>query len=249
MRVHKILSQSHADSDRSQEPAKFTTQRRALKSIQHYPSIQSSSIVSITCIKSNRKTRMTIFRTLQRTALRSNRTPFGRPSLALLRTMGTIVNGDLNNTAAERSRVQLTADPAYRHVSHALTSATDDSEVRSAYRPFLQDNVPPSQDWVSQLELSTVLKMVDKQVLQAGQDRLKVLVIYGSMRQRYGISACSHLKAEVLTKTGLIRASLHSRPAAYYFVWVATCEFMIQPDYPSKMTSNIRTRKCESCAN
>jgi arsenic resistance protein ArsH len=127
---------------------------------------------------------MSIFRALPRTALRINKTPFGRRSFALSRTMGTVANGDLNNTAAERNRVQLTADPAYRHASLALTPATDDAEVRSSYRPFLQDDAPPSQDWVSELELSTVLKMVDQKVLQAGQDRLKVLVLYGSMRKR-----------------------------------------------------------------
>lgn len=125
---------------------------------------------------------MSIVRALQRTALRSN-TPFGG-ALALSHTMGTVANGDLNNTAAERSRVQLTADPAYRYASLAFTPATDDAEVRSSYRPFLQDDAAPSQDWVSQLELSTVLKMVDQQVLQAGQDRLKVLIVYGSMRKR-----------------------------------------------------------------
>jgi len=34
------------------------------------------------------------------------------------------------------------------------------------------------------LELSTVLRMVDTQVLQRGDDRLRVVVLYGSMRQR-----------------------------------------------------------------
>lgn len=98
--------------------------------------------------------------------------------------MGTIANGDLNNTAAERSRVHVTSDPAYRHVSLEISSDQDEASVRSNYRPFILDDATTNQDWVSQLELSTVLKMVDQQVLKSGGDRLKVLVLHGSLRKR-----------------------------------------------------------------
>jgi arsenic resistance protein ArsH len=98
--------------------------------------------------------------------------------------MAASTNGDINNTAAKRSRVEITADAAYRHVSLAIPLAQDEPLVRSSYRPFLQEHDPPSQDWVSQLELSTALEMVNRQVLQAKGARLRVLVLYGSMRQR-----------------------------------------------------------------
>jgi arsenic resistance protein ArsH len=98
--------------------------------------------------------------------------------------MATVTNGDLNNTAAERSRVHVTEDPTYRHISLAIPTAQDEPSIRNSYRPFLQDEAMSSQDWVSQLELSTVLKMVDLQVLKGDGERLRVLMLYGSMRKR-----------------------------------------------------------------
>jgi arsenic resistance protein ArsH len=92
--------------------------------------------------------------------------------------------GDLNNTAAERARKELEVDPAYRNLSFALSQAQDDAEVRRKYRPFLLDEETEKSDWVSQLELSTVLKMVEDQVIANGQERLRVLVLHGSMRKR-----------------------------------------------------------------
>ena len=92
--------------------------------------------------------------------------------------------GDLNNTAAERARKELEVDPAYRNRSFAISRAQDDAEVRRKYRPFLLDEETEKSDWVSRLELSTVLKMVEDQVITNGQERLRVLVLHGSMRNR-----------------------------------------------------------------
>ena len=92
--------------------------------------------------------------------------------------------GDLNNTAAERARKELEVDPAYRSRSFAISRAQDDAEVRRKYRPFLLDEETEKSDWVSRLELSTVLKMVEDQVITNGQERLRVLVLHGSMRNR-----------------------------------------------------------------
>jgi arsenic resistance protein ArsH len=98
--------------------------------------------------------------------------------------MGRVPNGDLNNTAAERVRAEITTDAAYRDVSLAIPPSADENLLRKTYRPFLFDDAKQEQDWVAQLELSTVLKMVDLQVLKSGSDRLKVLVLHGSMRKR-----------------------------------------------------------------
>lgn len=95
-----------------------------------------------------------------------------------------MANGDLNNTASERARRELEVDPTYRKQSFALTQSQDDPEIRKKYRPFLLDEETSSSDWVSQLELSTALKMVESQILKGGQDRLRVLVLHGSMRSR-----------------------------------------------------------------
>lgn len=96
-----------------------------------------------------------------------------------------MTNGDLNNTAAARGSTEIAIDPAYRNVLFAIPASEDEPGVRETYRPFLLDSVHSEQDWVAQLELSTVLRMVETQILKTGGDRLKVLVLYGSMRKRY----------------------------------------------------------------
>jgi arsenic resistance protein ArsH len=98
--------------------------------------------------------------------------------------MGTAMNGDLNNTAAERVRAEIVADSAYRRTSLAIPASEDDASIRKAYRPFLLDDIHSDRDWVAGLELSTILKMIDLQILKSGGERLKVLVLYGSMRER-----------------------------------------------------------------
>lgn len=107
-----------------------------------------------------------------------------RPLHTCPRKMATITNGDLNNTAAERVRKEISGDIVYRNASLAIPTSEDDPSVRTAYRPFLLNDAAPEQDWIAGLELSTVLKMVDLQVLKSGGDRLKVLVLHGSMRKR-----------------------------------------------------------------
>jgi arsenic resistance protein ArsH len=99
--------------------------------------------------------------------------------------MGAATNGDLNNTSAERVRAEVATDPAYHHTSLAIPACTDEASVRQTYRPFLLDDAHSDRDWIARLELSTTLKMVDLQVIKTGGDRPKVLVLYGSMRERY----------------------------------------------------------------
>jgi arsenic resistance protein ArsH len=98
--------------------------------------------------------------------------------------MSTATRGDLNNTAAERVRAEIAIDPAYHHTSLAIPAYEDEAHVRKTYRPFLLDDAHSDRDWVARLELSTALKMVDFQVLESGGERLRVLVLYGSMRER-----------------------------------------------------------------
>ncbi|XPS81874.1 hypothetical protein M3J09_013800 [Ascochyta lentis] len=105
-------------------------------------------------------------------------------SQTFLRTMSTATNGDLNNTAAERVRAEIETDSAYHRTSLAIPACEDEVPTRKTYRPFLLDDAHSDRDWVARLELSTTLKMVDLQVLRTGGERLKVLVLYGSMRER-----------------------------------------------------------------
>lgn len=125
---------------------------------------------------------MSIRQSLQRISISALQNP--RCNLQPLRNMVSIANGDLNNTSAERTRTGTTIDPAYRTTSLAIPNAQDDTTMRTTYRPFLLDHTNAEDDWISQLELSTVLKMVDLNVLKRGEDRLKVLVLYGSLRER-----------------------------------------------------------------
>lgn len=63
----------------------------------------------------------------------------------------------------------------------AIPSSEDDTELRLKYRPFLEFDSSP--DWVNDLELTSVLDMAGKD-LMATNSRLKVLVLYGSLRRR-----------------------------------------------------------------
>lgn len=64
----------------------------------------------------------------------------------------------------------------------AITPDTDDADIRQKYRPFLL-NDDATDDWVNKLELATTLDMAE-QNLRTTNERLKVLVLYGSLRRR-----------------------------------------------------------------
>ena len=72
----------------------------------------------------------------------------------------------------------------------AISEAEDDAEIRAKYRPFLLDPEVESTDWVSQLELGTAISMAEADFRKTNA-RLKVLVLYGSLRKR-----CEFLKLE-----------------------------------------------------
>ena len=93
-------------------------------------------------------------------------------------------HGDLNNSHAARPRVDLVPDPAYSGRSFAIAKHADEPDTRERYRPFLLNEAYEDDDWVAQLELSTALKMVESEIINQGQPRLRILVLYGSMRNR-----------------------------------------------------------------
>ena len=96
----------------------------------------------------------------------------------------TTTNGDLNNTSAARVSKRPKIDPAFAFRSLAIPITTDDDEVRQRYRPFLLNPAVETSDWVSRLELATTAKMADQDIERTGE-RLRVLVLFGSLRQRY----------------------------------------------------------------
>ena len=94
------------------------------------------------------------------------------------------VNGDLNNTEVLRRTAAIVPDPAWACQSLAIPEEDDNLVVRSTYRPFLLDETVERNDWISTLELSTVLQMVDWDLAESGGERIKVLVLFGSLRSR-----------------------------------------------------------------
>jgi arsenic resistance protein ArsH len=93
-------------------------------------------------------------------------------------------HGDLNNTHAVRATAQLAVDSTYAHRSFAIPAQEDDAPVRATYRPFLLPEELVADDWIAKLELSTVLRLVESEILLKKQDRLRILVLYGSLRSR-----------------------------------------------------------------
>ncbi|KAJ6016295.1 arsenic resistance protein ArsH [Penicillium herquei] len=67
------------------------------------------------------------------------------------------------------------------HPSLAIPQTEDDAEIRQKYRPFILDDA--AEDWISTLELTTAMDLA-AQELKKSNNRLKVLVLYGSLRRR-----------------------------------------------------------------
>lgn len=77
----------------------------------------------------------------------------------------------------------LQQNTAYSHdTSLAIVQREDDPEIRLKYRPFILKN-DGVKDWVNTLELTTALDMAAEE-LRKTNNRLKVLVLYGSLRLR-----------------------------------------------------------------
>jgi hypothetical protein len=158
--------------------------------------------------------------------------------------------GDINNTEAAREHLLPVADPAYRFRSFPIPACDDDPEVRKRYRPFLLDDEISSSDWIMKLELATAAKLVETEILSQGKDRLRVLVLYGSLRSRFvpSATAMSHRVTwypRKLTYRCPVRtqSSLPTKPLAFSSVLAATCEYTIHRASRSKMTSSTTTPK------
>ncbi|KAJ6189684.1 hypothetical protein N7519_004592 [Penicillium mononematosum] len=72
------------------------------------------------------------------------------------------------------------ADASYRTL--ALSPSEDSPDIRQKYRPFILDD-NSSEDWVNKLDLATATDMAENN-LRVTNQRLKVLVLYGSLRRR-----------------------------------------------------------------
>ncbi|GAB7332421.1 hypothetical protein MBLNU13_g04230t1 [Cladosporium sp. NU13] len=98
-------------------------------------------------------------------------------------TESTSAQGDLNNVASMRQTQEILGNPDFAYRSLAIPVEEDEVGIRANYRPFLLDPVVAEDDWVAKLELATVTEMAQRDLIKTGS-RLKVLVLYGSLRQR-----------------------------------------------------------------
>ncbi|KAK0619528.1 flavoprotein-like protein [Immersiella caudata] len=126
---------------------------------------------------------------------------FSHQTTAALRTQRTSM-GDLNNTEAAREHLQLANDPTYRFRSFDIHPCDDDLAVRERYRPFLLDDATSKSDWVSKLELATAAKMVEADILSQRRDRLRILVLYGSLRTRSYSRLLAYEASRILFRLG-----------------------------------------------
>ena len=137
----------------------------------------------------------------------------------------------------------------------AIPQSQDDPQVWKKYRPFILDE-EPENDWINDLELDAVMNMAERD-LQETRQRLKVLVLYGSLRRRSVPRALtlqtSTLKIDWIVSTvpTLLVAgrtpglSLLKHPV-FYGDSVVTSVSMIPTGSLSKMTCSIRTRRYRS---
>lgn len=98
-------------------------------------------------------------------------------------TTAPVTNGDLNNVSAMRLTKAPPRNTAFAYRSLAIPQSEDDAQIRQKYRPFILEDTVTSSDWISKVELARVTEMSHKSMLETGE-RLKVLVLYGSLRSR-----------------------------------------------------------------
>ena len=84
----------------------------------------------------------------------------------------------------QKLHVPLEVDPTCYHRTFDIPAHEDDSSVRAGYRPFILGEDVSKTDWIASLELDAAMDMVQSQIFDAGRERLKILVLHGSMRER-----------------------------------------------------------------
>lgn len=83
--------------------------------------------------------------------------------------------------------------------SLAIPENEDDLDIRQMYRPFIRDDA--QNDWVSALELTKALNLAESDI-QVTNKRLKVLVLYGSLRKRSYSKLVAYEASRILFRLG-----------------------------------------------
>ncbi|KPV71516.1 uncharacterized protein RHOBADRAFT_67059 [Rhodotorula graminis WP1] len=106
-------------------------------------------------------------------------------------------------TATLAASSSSTASKATSSVTAASLDTLAPHEVDSLYRPFLATkNAADEPDWTAHLELDTVRQMVRDASEQRGQPPIKVLVLYGSLRERSFSRLTAYEAARILALAG-----------------------------------------------
>lgn len=161
----------------------------------------------------------------------------------------------LNHTHIKRPLAKMEAGANLEHHPLDIKEFDDEPGIREKYRPFLLDKEDNKADWVDDLELDTVTKMAAENMQRTGE-RLKVLVLYGSLRQRLanrcGIGRVSDFPVErdgLMNFAGRTQASQRSKLLAFSSDLAVMSESMILPACPSKTTYSTDMRRYKSCAS
>lgn len=171
------------------------------------------------------------------------------------RTAGTLLSRrGLNYIGAARPFVTMTGGADSGHRSLAIRECDDEPRIREKYRPFLLEKEDNKPDWVDDLELDTVTAMAAENMQRTGE-RLKVLVLYGSLRQRLAnrqvigrVSGFPVNRDRLMMFAGHIQASRRSKLLAFSSDLAVTSVSMIRRACRSRMTYSTNIRRCKSCA-
>ncbi|KAL8860027.1 MAG: hypothetical protein Q9178_003576 [Gyalolechia marmorata] len=88
-----------------------------------------------------------------------------------------------NDPSTSRAYVTIKASTEIDCRSLSIMECDDDPSIRKRYRPYLLEKEGNTADWVDNLELSTATTMAAEYMQRTGE-RMKVLVLFGSLRQR-----------------------------------------------------------------
>lgn len=113
--------------------------------------------------------------------------------------IATAAQAEAAKTAQHNGQNELQQSATIR--SLALSASEDDPALRQKYRPFILPEDPGQPDWVSTLELETVLDLAENN-LRLTKERLKVLVLYGSLRRRSYSKLVAFEAARILFRLG-----------------------------------------------
>jgi len=75
-------------------------------------------------------------------------------------------------------------------------------ELSRKYRPYLLPKEEVGKDWISELELDTV-ERISRENLQRGEEPLKILVLYGSLRERSYSRFMAYEACRILHRLGV----------------------------------------------